>query len=100
MTNEYVRAMREQGLGYRDLKEISRAGLEYSFLPGASLWQGRHMGVPVAACAGGFDMVSCRDLAKSSEKAGLQLALEGQFATFERKVVEENKRIEENRKGA
>lgn len=100
MTNEYVRAMREQGLGYRDLKEISRAGLEYSFLPGASLWQGRHMGVPVAACAGGFDTASCRDLARASEKAGLQLALEGQFAAFERKVVEENKRIEENRKGA
>jgi adenosine deaminase len=50
------------------------------------------MGVPVAACAGGFDMVSCRDLAKSSEKAGLQLALEGQFAAFERKLIEENRK--------
>jgi adenosine deaminase len=33
LTNEYQRAVEEQGLSYRQLKEISRNSLEYSFLP-------------------------------------------------------------------
>jgi adenosine deaminase len=33
MTNEYQRAVTEQGLRYRDLKALARAGLRYSFLP-------------------------------------------------------------------
>lgn len=33
MTGEYVRAVREQGLTYRDLKQASRNSLTYSFLP-------------------------------------------------------------------
>ncbi|BBC73842.1 conserved hypothetical protein [Altererythrobacter sp. B11] len=33
LTNEYVRAAMEHGLGYRDLKELARASLTYSFLP-------------------------------------------------------------------
>ncbi len=40
LTHEYVRAVTEQKLGYADLKQIARNGLEYSFVPGASLWQG------------------------------------------------------------
>jgi adenosine deaminase len=32
LTNEYLRAVLEHGLGYRELKEISRNGLRYSFL--------------------------------------------------------------------
>ncbi|HEY0107231.1 MAG TPA: hypothetical protein VGB91_14210, partial [Rhizomicrobium sp.] len=39
LTHEYVRAVTEQHLGYRDLKRMARNGLEYSFLPGASLWR-------------------------------------------------------------
>lgn len=35
MTAEYVRAVREQGLSYRDLKQASRNSLTYSFLPPA-----------------------------------------------------------------
>lgn len=33
MTNEYLRATLEHGLGYRDLKDLARASLTYSFLP-------------------------------------------------------------------
>ncbi|CAN5825347.1 adenosine deaminase [soil metagenome] len=33
LTNEYQRAVEEHGLGYRELKEISRNSIEYSFLP-------------------------------------------------------------------
>jgi adenosine deaminase len=33
LTNEYQRAVEEHGLGYRELKQISRNSIEYSFLP-------------------------------------------------------------------
>ena len=32
LTNEYQRAVEEQGLTYRELKTISRNSIEYSFL--------------------------------------------------------------------
>ncbi|MDE1914770.1 MAG: adenosine deaminase [Sphingomonadales bacterium] len=92
MTHEYVRAAREQGLRYRDLKMISRNGLEFSFIPGASLWQSHHVGTPVAPCAAGFDTPACRALAAGSEKARMQLALEGQLAAYERRMIEEDRR--------
>lgn len=38
LTHEYVRAVETYGLRYDDLKKMVRAGLEHSFLPGASLW--------------------------------------------------------------
>jgi adenosine deaminase len=33
LTNEYFRAAHEHGLGYRELKELARNALTYSFLP-------------------------------------------------------------------
>jgi adenosine deaminase len=33
LTNEYQRAVEEQGLSYAELKEVSRNSIEYSFLP-------------------------------------------------------------------
>jgi adenosine deaminase len=38
LTNEYVRAVESYALSYADLKQLARNSLEYSFLPGASLW--------------------------------------------------------------
>jgi adenosine deaminase len=38
LTHEYVTAVETYGLSYADLKEIVRNSLEYSFLPGPSLW--------------------------------------------------------------
>ncbi|HWU03569.1 MAG TPA: adenosine deaminase [Novosphingobium sp.] len=83
MTNEYVRAVTEQGLGYRDLKAMARASITYSFAPGQSLWRTGLPGVPVASCAGGFAMPACRALMAGSEKARLEAALEARFAAFE-----------------
>src|SRR5581483_7865086 len=40
MTQEYMRAVTEQGLSYVDLKQMARVSLAHSFLPGASLWDG------------------------------------------------------------
>jgi adenosine deaminase len=82
MTNEYVRAVREQGLTYGDLKQIARAGLAYSFVPGAALWSDSVKRVPVAACAD-FATPSCAKYLANNEKARLQADLEQQFATYE-----------------
>jgi adenosine deaminase len=87
LTNEYVRAAREHGLRYVELKGIARASLEYAFLPGASLWQGGTIGTPVDACAGGRGGASCQALLRTSEKARLQADLETRFEAFESAVV-------------
>jgi adenosine deaminase len=83
MTNEYVRAAQEQGLRYRDLKQVARASLEYSFVSGQSLWEARRLGTPAGGCAQGYAVPACRRFLQSSEKARLQLNLETHFAAFE-----------------
>jgi adenosine deaminase len=82
MTNEYVRAVREQGLTYPELKRIARAGLAYAFLPGGALWSDPVRLVPVAACAD-FATPSCDKYLTVNEKARLQMDLEQRFAAFE-----------------
>lgn len=82
MTNEYVRAVHEQGLGYGALKTIARAGLHYSFVPGEALWADAAKLVPVAACV---DLATpvCGKYLAANEKARLQADLEQRFAQFE-----------------
>jgi adenosine deaminase len=82
MSNEYVRAVTQQGLRYPDLKELTRASLEYAFVPGASLWRGRHLGEPVAACAT-FASAGCKAFLAKNEKARLQARLEDNLEAFE-----------------
>ncbi|HWA82177.1 MAG TPA: hypothetical protein VG820_01995 [Fimbriimonadaceae bacterium] len=41
LTMEWLRGVREQDLGYEDLKAFARNSLEYSFLPGESLYAGK-----------------------------------------------------------
>lgn len=82
MTNEYVRAVTEQHLHYRDLKQIVRDGLQYSFLPGPSLWKNRAGGVMVAACSV-MTSPACKSFLKASLKATKQAELERDLASFE-----------------
>jgi adenosine deaminase len=82
MTNEYLRAVTEQGLRYRDLKQIVRNGLQYSFLPGASLWQDQVGGARVAACAIATAQ-ACKAYLAASPKAAKQWQLENDLAAFE-----------------
>jgi adenosine deaminase len=82
MTNEYVRAVTEQHLRYKDLKQIARDGLQYAFLPGASLWQDRAGGVRVAACLS-MTSTACIGLVATSPKAAKQVQLETELASFE-----------------
>lgn len=80
MTHEYMRAVTEQGLRYRDLKQIIRDGLEYSFLPGASLWRGRAGASRVAACD---TAPGCAAFLAANPKAARQHKLEAELAAFE-----------------
>jgi adenosine deaminase len=82
MTNEYVRAVTEQGLGYKDLKQVARAALHYSFVPGSALWSDPARPVAVAACAD-FATPVCGKYLADNEKARLQFDLEQRFAAFE-----------------
>ena len=38
ISREYLKAAEDHGLGYVQLKTMVRTSLQYSFLPGASLW--------------------------------------------------------------
>ncbi len=94
LTHEYVRAVTEQKLGYRDLKQIARNGLEYSFLPGASLWQDGDYRRIAQGCAGnvpGAEKPSpaCAKFLASSEKATLQWQFEHDIAAYEAAVLAE-----------
>jgi adenosine deaminase len=86
ITNEYQRAVEEQGATYAELKRISRNSAEYSFLPGASLWADASRFKMNAACAGSSPSklsAKCDALLKGSEKATHEWELEKDFAKFE-----------------
>lgn len=85
LTHEYQRAVQEHGLRYPDLKRISRNGLEYAFIAGASLWRSEPGGERVAACASSFDAPDsrCERFLDANPKARLQWRLERDLAAFE-----------------
>jgi adenosine deaminase len=92
LTNEYVRAVTEQKLGYPDLKEIARNGIEYGFVEGQSLWQDSDYHKPVPVC--GHIIVGernppepCMAFLSLNRKAWLQWWLEGLLGMYEDGVL-------------
>src|SRR5262249_41031434 len=88
ITQEYQRAVETYGLSYVQLKKMARASLEYSFLPGKSLWANFDKLQKVATCAGGTRKTksqssSCQQLLSASDKAKAEWQLEEAFADFE-----------------
>ena len=87
LTHEYTRAAETYGLGYRQLKELSRNSLTYSFLAGDSLWRSARDARPVAACAGQRpdrpSSPTCQSFLDGSDKARMQWELERAFHAFE-----------------
>jgi adenosine deaminase len=89
ITHEYEKAVEEQGLGYLELKNMARASLEHSFIPGESLWATPDNFVRrKVACAAPITPRStpapvCAALLKSSDRAAEQWELERRFAAFE-----------------
>ncbi|MBN2125032.1 MAG: adenosine deaminase [Deltaproteobacteria bacterium] len=88
MTNEFLRAVLEQGLGYEDLKEAVRNSLEYSFLPGKSLWADYARKTPSPGCDIGDSARSgnaCAPMLESNRKAAMQWELERRLDAFEKR---------------
>jgi adenosine deaminase len=90
MSREFLRAAKEQGLGYTQLKTMARNSLTYSFIDGKSLWKDGRIFSPVPECAQEFGEMKagsghCQQYLAASAKARLQWALEEQFRTFESK---------------
>lgn len=92
LTHEYVRAALDYRLGYRDLKQLARTGMEHNFLPGASLWAAPdNFAALTAACrgqvAGGPEpSAACKSFLDGSEKAAAQWELERRFREFESRL--------------
>jgi len=87
-----VRAVTEQKLGYLDLKEFARNGLEYSFVPGESLWVGGNYAKITSACAGNMPgaiepSAPCAAFLGKSEKAMMQWHFEADVAAYEDAVL-------------
>jgi adenosine deaminase len=82
MTNQYVRAVREQGLDYDQLKEIARNSLEYSFAEGQSLWVDHDYDKMNEACS---DVTSdrCSSFLSRNTKARVEWRLEQRLKAFE-----------------
>lgn len=87
LTHEYTRAAETYGLSYRQLKQLSRNSLTYSFLAGESLWRSASDVRPVVACAGQrpdrTPSPACQALLDASDKARMQWDLERGFHAFE-----------------
>ena len=90
MAGEYVRAVTDQKLGYLDLKELSRNSIEYSFLPGASLYADFASLKIAAACADETDTTSttkpsaaCEAYLGANARAQVEWELERRYRVFE-----------------
>jgi adenosine deaminase len=89
LTHEYTRAATDFGLNYLDLKNMARASLEHSFLPGPSLWQQPDaFNRTVPDCTGqplgaANPTPKCLSYLQSSERAAEQWELEHRYDLFE-----------------
>lgn len=88
MTQEFLRGATDQKLTYLQLKKMTRASLEYAFIPGASVWSDAQSYTPVMECAADWNAHAtpsqkCQNYLQKNEKAALQWKLESQFSTFE-----------------
>lgn len=89
LSHEYQRAAETYRLNYHQLKQLSRNSLEYSFLPGNSLWRNFNRQQLISVChqdQPGSRSLSprCAHALGSSEKAQRQWQLEAAFRLFER----------------
>jgi len=88
ITQEFQRAAETYHLSYLTMKTFARVSLEYSFLPGESLWKDPSKGLRAAACASDSPSsaktsASCSYLLDASKKARQQWLLEKELSDFE-----------------
>ncbi|HEV7428865.1 MAG TPA: adenosine deaminase [Thermoanaerobaculia bacterium] len=82
MTNQYMRAVQEQGLDYATLKRLARNSLEYSFAEGESLWDGRDYSKMNSACSDAASS-TCKSFLAANTKARIESRLEQRLRDFE-----------------
>lgn len=88
ITAEYLKAVRDQGLSYLQLKQIARASLHYAFIDGKTLWSGNDFISYSAACAADKSdgvpvSTTCEQFLRANDKARLQWEMEKAFSQFE-----------------
>ncbi len=88
ITQEFQRAAETYRFSYLQLKTFARNSLEYSFLPGESLWKNSAKAVRASACVSDSPAVAktsanCSQFLAASEKARQEWALEKELADFE-----------------
>jgi hypothetical protein len=87
MTNELVTAVTSYRLTYSDVISLERNSLEYSFLPGRSLWEDTTNWRLVPVCRSSskdHPSSACTALLKSSEKAELEWKYERALEQFDK----------------
>ena len=90
LSKEYKQAVEAFHLSYLTLKTFARNSLNYSFLPGQTLWLDYAYQLPRPACQNetlGSENPSdpCQKFLKTNEKAAMQWDLEKRFSDFEAK---------------
>lgn len=88
LSDEYRKAVEEQGIAYPQLKEMARTSLQHAFRAGRGLWKSVRGAVPVDECradtpGAGEPTARCRDFLHNNSKAQLQWQLEQEFHEFE-----------------
>ena len=82
MTNQYMRAVQDQGLDYLTLRRLARNSLEYSFVEGESLWSNHDYSKMVSACADASSN-GCKPFLAANTKARIEWRLEQRLRDFE-----------------
>jgi len=87
MTNQYMRAVQDQGLDYPALKRLARNSLEYSFAEGDSLWVNHKYDEVAAPCAkesvAAKTSETCATFLAKNTKARIEWRLEQRLRQFE-----------------
>lgn len=93
MTREYVKAVKDQGISYLQLKAMARNSLEHSFVGGLSYWKDAAKFIPASVCLNALAAATperlapgCKNLLDASPRARLQWELEKAFAQFEKQI--------------
>lgn len=88
LSEQFLLAVQRYRLGYGALKRLARNSLEYSFLPGQSLWMSDNYQQRVAACRTMQPAsTNCKRFLNSSAKARQQWQLEMDLNRFEQQPL-------------
>lgn len=92
LSKELIKAVQVYDLGYGDLKWLIRNSLEYSFLPGESIWCDSSYGKMIDECSSGIPgnkelSSTCQEFLNQNTRAKLQWDLEADFNSFEAQIT-------------